>query len=163
MGQSKRMRDEQSEKYKKIEAKIEEIKISTKRSVTSDRKRARSGSESSDGRSRNKAKGRGSRENSSSSLQAITRNKEHEFEKLLMQINGSLEVQRDLIENLNKEPLKVLEEQILPNIFTIRKQVESANVGPVTLPSSKWEDESPSPPHRTSRSPNKLASKLGLD
>lgn len=173
--QSKRMRDEQSEKYKKIEAKIEEIKISTKRSVTSDRKRARSGSESSDGgsrnrqsrdsrsRSRNKAKGRGSRENSSSSLQAITRNKEHEFEKLLMQINGSLEVQRDLIENLNKEPLKVLEEQILPNIFTIRKQVESANVGPVTLPSSKWEDESPSPPHRTSRSPNKLASKLGLD
>jgi len=170
--QAKKMRDEQSEKYKKIEAKIEELK-SVKRSVGSDRKRARSGSDSSDSGSRNrqsrdsrsrskhKSKGKNSRENSISS---ISRTKEHEFEKLLMQINGSLEVQRDSIEKLNKEPLRMLEEQIGPNIFKIRELIESGNVVPVSLQVSKWEDDdrSPSPPHRTSRSPHKLASKLGL-
>eukprot|EP00092_Neocalanus_flemingeri_P017244 GFUD01018647.1.p1 GENE.GFUD01018647.1~~GFUD01018647.1.p1 ORF type:complete len:1673 (+),score=562.04 GFUD01018647.1:126-5144(+) len=176
--QTKRMRDDQSEKYKKMEAKIEEIKVGMKmkRSVTSERKRARSGSDSSDGgsrnrhqgrdsrsRSKNQNKGRGSRENSISSLQTMSRNKEHEFEKLLMQINGSLEVQTNSIEKLNKEQISVMEEQILPNLFNIRKLVEAGNVGPASLAASKWDDESPSPPHRTSRSPHKLASKLGLE
>merc|ERR1719318_1140984 len=134
------------------------------------RKRGRSGSDSSGNGSRNRhsrsrsRKRRASRENSISSLQAITRNKEHEFEKLLMQINGSLELQRESIEKLNNGSLNVLEEQVMPNIHTIRKLVEAGNIGPVTIPTSKWEDDdrSPSPPHRTSRSPHKLASKLGL-
>jgi len=165
---SKRIREEQSEKYRKLETKMEELKTSSKRSSTSDRKRGRSGSESSDGGSRNRSrskKRRTSRENSISSLQAISRNKEHEFEKLLMQINGSLELQRESIEKLNKEPLTVLEEQIMPNISHIRKLVEAGNLGPVTMPTSKWEDDdrSPSPPERASRTPHKLASKLGMD
>eukprot|EP00090_Calanus_glacialis_P004110 TRINITY_DN13042_c0_g1_i1.p1 TRINITY_DN13042_c0_g1~~TRINITY_DN13042_c0_g1_i1.p1 ORF type:complete len:1677 (-),score=602.43 TRINITY_DN13042_c0_g1_i1:383-5413(-) len=170
---SKRIREEQTEKYKKMETKLDELKNSSKRSATSDRKRGRSGSDSSGNGSRNRhsrsrsRKRRASRENSISSLQAITRNKEHEFEKLLMQINGSLELQRESIEKLNNGSLNVLEEQIMPNIHTIRKLVEAGNIGPVTIPASKWEgeddDRSPSPPHRTSRSPHKLANKLGLD
>jgi len=167
---SKRIREEQTDKYKRMETKLEELKNSSKRAGTSDRKRGRSGSDSSGNGSRNRhsrsrsRKRRASRENSISSLQAITRNKEHEFEKLLMQINGSLELQRESIEKLNNGSLNVLEEQVMPNIHTIRKLVEAGNIGPVTIPTSKWEDDdrSPSPPHRTSRSPHKLASKLGL-
>ena len=171
---SKRIRDDQSDKYKKLESKIEGLKMSSSRSSGSDRKRARSGSDSSDNgstsrhRSRSK-KRRASRENSNSSLQAISRNKEHEFEKLLMQINGSLELQREAIEGLNKEHLVVLEQQIMPNISIIRKVVETSagygGMGGPPIPTSKWEDDdrSPSPPHRTTRSPHKLAVKLGVD
>ena len=117
---SKRIREEQTEKYKKMETKLDELKNSSKRSATSDRKRGRSGSDSSGNGSRNRhsrsrsRKRRASRENSISSLQAITRNKEHEFEKLLMQINGSLELQRE-------------------SIISVRQLVSSNNVDAVSF------------------------------
>ena len=154
-------------KNKRMLEKLEE-RSDKRRSTTSRRRRTKSGdSDSSRSGSRRRSRSNSSRRRGTAS--ATPSKKEQEVGAMLEQINGSLGLQREMLERQNAKT--VMEKEVMPSLERLTKMVEmqgarlklveakeASNRGPVRDPllpaASKWErgsgDDTPSPPRTAS-------------
>ena len=152
-------------KNKRMLEKLEE-RSDKRRSVTSRRRRTKSGdSDSSRSGSRRRSRSNSSRRRGTAS--ATPSKKEQEYGAMLEQINGSLGLQREMLEKQNMKT--VMEKEVMPSLERLTKMVEMQGArlklveskeasnrvrDPIHPVVSKWErgsgDDTPSPP-RTAR------------
>ena len=168
----KKMRDEQSEKHRRLDAKVDELKKAGGRRSRSDsseagrRRHASTASRASRSRSRTRRERRTSRETST------PKKMELELEKSLAQIQTKLDAVTEKVVKIPvAEVVTTQHQECLQNQRKILQLVEAGGSGlGVPLPPAhpkSWEDDdrSPSPPKRKSRSPGRsdnLMSSFGM-